>query len=117
VFGQLALLVTAALLGPALAGGRRQLLPVLVGELVAGALIGRTGFRLLDPTVQPLPAFYAIGFAMLMLSVGTFVDLSSSELRQSAWRGGLALIVSLITGLLIGHVISSALGIGHAEFL
>src|ERR1700730_11082775 len=106
MFGQLAMLVVAALLGPAFAAGRRPLLPVLVGELAAGALIGRTGFRILDPAAAPLPAFYAIGFAMLMLSVGTHVDLSSAQLRHSLSRGGL--------GLLVGQGISLTLGIDHA---
>ena len=114
MFGQLAILVTAALLGPALAAGRRPLLPVLVGELAAGALIGRTGFRILDPAAAPLPAFYAIGFAMLMLSVGTHVDLSSAQLRHSLSRGGLALLVALGAGLLVGQGISLTLGIDHA---
>jgi Kef-type K+ transport system membrane component KefB len=117
MFGQLALLVTAALLGPLLAAGRRPLVPVLVGELAAGALLGRTGFRLLDPAVQPLPAFYAIGFAMLMLSVGTHVDLSSTQLRESLSRAGLAVLISLTAGLLLGQVISVALGIDHALLL
>jgi Kef-type K+ transport system membrane component KefB len=117
MFGQLALLVTAALLGPLLAAGRRPLVPVLVGELAAGALLGRTGFRLLDPAVQPLPAFYAIGFAMLMLSVGTHVDLSSKQLQESLSRAGLAVLISLTAGLLLGQVISVALGIDHALLL
>jgi Kef-type K+ transport system membrane component KefB len=117
MFGQLALLVTAALLGPLLAAGRRPLVPVLVGELAAGALLGRTGFRLLDPAVQPLPAFYAIGFAMLMLSVGIHVDLSSAQLRESLSRAGLAVLISLMAGLLLGQVISVALGIDHALLL
>jgi Kef-type K+ transport system membrane component KefB len=114
VFGQLAMVVIAALLGPALAAGRRPLLPVLVGELAAGALIGRTGFRILDPAAAPMPALYAIGFAMLMLSVGTQVDLSSAQLRQSLSRGGLALLVSLAASLLLGQAISLTLGIDHA---
>jgi Kef-type K+ transport system membrane component KefB len=114
MFGQLAILVVAALLGPALAAGRRPLLPVLVGELAAGALIGRTGFRILDPGAAPMPALYAIGFAMLMLSVGTQVDLSSAQLRQSLSRGGLALLVSLAASLLVGQAISLTLGINHA---
>jgi Kef-type K+ transport system membrane component KefB len=114
MFGQLALLVIAALLGPVLAMGKRPLVPVLVGELAAGALLGRTGFRLLDPAAQPLPAFYAIGFAMLMLSVGTRVDLSSGHLRQNLARAGLALTVAVPAGLLVGQAISRTLGIDHA---
>src|ERR1700730_5449665 len=103
MFGQLAMLVIAALLGPALAAGRRPLLPVLVGELAAGALIGPTGFRIVDPGAAPLPALYAIGYAMLMLRVGPPAHLSSAQLRQSLSRGGLALLVSLVASLLVGQ--------------
>src|SRR3984893_14774445 len=117
MFGQLAILVTAALLGPALAAGRRPLVPVLVGELAAGAIIGRTGFRIPGPAAAPLPAFYAIGFAMLMLTVGTHVDLSSAQLRHSLSRGGLALSVALGAGLLIGQAFSLTLRIDNDSLL
>jgi hypothetical protein len=53
-------------------------------------LLGRTGFRALDPAAQPLPALYAIAFAMLMLSVETHVDLSSAQLQEDLAHGGLA---------------------------
>src|SRR5437867_1227931 len=56
MFGQLALLVAAGLLGPLLAAGRRPLAPVLVGELIAGILLGKTGLDVLDPATAPLPA-------------------------------------------------------------
>src|SRR5215831_12537836 len=68
MFEQLALVVAAGLLGPVLAAGRRPLVPVLVGELIAGAILGRTGLGIVDPGAQPFPAFYALGFAMLMLA-------------------------------------------------
>jgi hypothetical protein len=44
----------------------------------------------LDPAAQPLPALYAIAFAMLMLSVETHVDLSSAQLQEDLAHGGLA---------------------------
>jgi Kef-type K+ transport system membrane component KefB len=39
-FGVLALIVLAGLAGPLLASGRRALVPVVVGELLAGVIIG-----------------------------------------------------------------------------
>ena len=48
-FGVLALVVAAGLAGPLLAVGRRGAVPVVVGELVAGVAIGRTGTHWLDP--------------------------------------------------------------------
>ena len=49
-FGILALIVCAGLGGPLLSGARPQLLPVVVGEIVAGIVIGRTGFGWLNTT-------------------------------------------------------------------
>jgi len=115
MFAQLALLVAAGLLGPVLAAGRRPLAPVLVGELVAGAILGRTGFGIIDPAAQPFPAFYALGFAMLMLAAGTEVDLRSPSLRRGIARGGVALAVAMLASVPIGLLIAGSLRLGHVE--
>lgn len=112
MFTSLALLVAAGLLGPLLAAGRRLRVPVLVGELVAGILLGRTALHLIDPASQPFPVFASLGFAMLMLESGTEIDLGSKLLRDSAVRAGLAFLVTLVAavpaGLLIGAWVGSA---------
>ena len=41
--GHLALIVAAGLAGPLLAAGRRAFVPVVVGEIVAGVILGRSG--------------------------------------------------------------------------
>ena len=115
MFGQLALVVAAGLLGPLLAAGRRPLVPVLVGELLAGAIIGRTGFGIIDPATQPLPAFSIIGFAMLMLGAGTEVDLGSPRLRQGIARGGVALVVALAASVPAALLLVNVLHLGHVE--
>lgn len=115
MFASLALVVLAGLAGPLLAAGRRQLAPVLVGELVAGAVIGRTGLHWIDPAAQPFPAFSALGFAMLMLGAGTEVDVGSPELRRGAVRGGLALLVALAVSVPVGLGLAALLGLGHPE--
>src|SRR5262249_31021613 len=113
--GQLAIVVSAGLLGPLLAAGRRPLVPVLVGELLAGAIIGRTGFGIIDPATQPLPAFSIIGFAMLMLGAGTEVDLGSPRLRQGIARGGIALVVALAASVPAALLLVNVLHLGHVE--
>lgn len=115
MFTSLALLVLAGLLGPLLAAGRRPMAPVLVGELVAGALLGRTGLDWIAPGTQPFPAFSSLGFAMLMLSAGTEVDIGSPELRQGALRGALALAVALAASIPIGVAIGALLHLGHPQ--
>ena len=45
-FGVLAVIVCAGLGGPLLSLGRGGLVPVVVGELAAGVLVGKTGFSL-----------------------------------------------------------------------
>src|SRR5215467_926933 len=117
MFTSVLLLVLAGMLGPLLAAGRRPLVPVLVGELIAGAILGRTGLNWIEPTAQPYPIFSALGFAMLMLSAGTEVDIRSPELRRAAARGGLALIVALVASVPVGLAVAAALHVGHPELL
>ena len=50
----LALVVALGLAGPLLSWSDRLRIPVLVGELAAGVVMGRTGLRVLDPAE---PAF------------------------------------------------------------
>jgi Kef-type K+ transport system membrane component KefB len=117
MFRQLTLLVAAGLLGPLLASGRRSLIPVVIGELAAGALIGKTGFQLIDPHASVFPVFYSLGFAMLMMTAGTHVDLRSPEIKSGARKGALAIMVVLIAAVPLGFGIGTALGVGHPLLL
>jgi Kef-type K+ transport system membrane component KefB len=117
MFTAVAVLVAAGLLGPLLAAGKRPIVPVLVGELVAGAVLGRTGLHVIDPTAEPYPIFSALGFAMLMLGAGTEVDVRSPDLRRGVVRGGAAFLVTLIASIPVGLAISALLHLGHPELL
>lgn len=110
MFTSLALLVLAGLLGPLLSAGARPRVPVLVGELIAGVILGRTGFHLLDPSTQPFVAFSLIGFAMLMLVAGTEVDLGSALMRKGVRRGILAFAIALIAGAAAAFGIATVTG-------
>ena len=58
-FGILTLIVACGLIGPLLASATRLAVPVVVGEIAAGVLLGRTGLREIhpdDPTLAFLSA-------------------------------------------------------------
>ncbi|MBV9525223.1 MAG: cation:proton antiporter [Candidatus Dormibacteraeota bacterium] len=113
----LTVLVLAGLAGPLLSFGARGLVPAVIGELIAGFVLGRTGFGVIDPSLQPLPAFSALGFAMLMLSAGTHVDIGSPAIRQGLIRGLLAFVIVALCAVPLGFGIDRALGINHPALL
>ena len=113
-FGILALIAIAGLAGPLLAAGRRPLVPVVVGELLAGVVIGRSGFGWLDPT-EPTVAFLAeIGFAMLMFVAGMHVPLRQPGLLSGVRRGGLAAVIAALLAPAAGVAVAQASGTHHA---
>lgn len=117
MFTSLTLLVAAGLLGPLLAAGRRPLFPVLLGELVAGAVLGRSGFGVLDPAGQPFPVFLTLGFAMLMLGAGYEVDVSSTQLRRGMSRGVVAVLLTLVAAAPVGLFVSRLFNFGRPQLL
>ena len=113
MYTSLVLVVLAGLLGPLLASGRRLRVPVLVGELIGGIILGRTGLNLIDPSAQPFPIFASLGFAMLMLEAGTEVDIASKLLREGAVRAGLAFLLTLLASIPLAFAIAGLLGSNH----
>jgi Kef-type K+ transport system membrane component KefB len=113
MFAQLTILVLAGLAGPLLAFGRRGLIPVVIGELVAGFVLGHTGFGVINSAMQPLPVLSALGFAMLMFTAGTHVDIASPAIRQGFARGLLALAIVAVVAVPIGLLLDHALAFGH----
>lgn len=108
-----ALVVLAGLLGPLLAAGRRPRIPVLVGELIGGIILGRSVLHLVDPAAQPFPAIASLGFAMLMLESGTEIDIGSRMVRDTAVRAGLGFLATLLVAVPAGLLISLTVGSAH----
>jgi len=106
MFDSLLVIIVAGLIGPLLAAGRRPLIPAVIGELIAGIALGRSGVGLVDATTPTNALLYSLGFAMLMLVAGSHVDLSAPGLRASFRAGaiaaGLVALLSLPIGLAIG---------------
>lgn len=110
-FGTVALIVAVGLLGPLLALlPMRVAPPIVIGEIAAGILVGRTGTGTIDPA-QPTVAFLAaIGFALLMFIVGTNLPVRDRRLRSAVPRGALASVLTLVFAAGIGPLIAVASG-------
>ncbi|MGD0715684.1 MAG: cation:proton antiporter [Gaiellaceae bacterium] len=113
-FGILAVIVCAGLGGPLLALGRRGLVPVVVGELAAGVVVGKTGMHWVDAG-EPTTAFLSqVGFAMLMFTAGMHVPIRQPGIARGLRRGVLAALVVGALSAPAGIGIAAALGGGHA---
>ena len=105
-FGLLALITTAGLTGPLLAALPRLGMPLVVGEIAAGVLLGRTGLGWIDAG-EPTTAFLSeVGFAMLMFVVGTRLPLRDRGLRDSVRAAALAALLTMAIAVPAGFVLA-----------
>ena len=111
--GHLALIVAAGLAGPLLAASRRAFVPVVVGEIVAGVILGRSGLDVVHADDATVSFLAEAGFAMLMLTVGMHVPLRDRRLRRALGPGALAAGVAAIAAPLGGLVVAALTGTGH----
>lgn len=113
-FDTLALVAVIGLTGPALAAVPRLRVPVVIGELIAGIVIGRTGFGLVDHTDPTFTLLANIGFALVMFVVGTHVPVRDTTLRSAIPRALLRAVFVGAVAAVLGVVIARAFGTGHA---
>jgi Kef-type K+ transport system membrane component KefB len=112
-FGTLALIGICGLAGPLLSAAGQGLVPAVVGEIVAGVIVGRTGLQLLDTANTTLSFLSDGGFAMLMFSVGMNVPLREKGVLASLDRGALAAGVGGLLAVGAGVLVSWIGGAGH----
>jgi Kef-type K+ transport system membrane component KefB len=111
--GTLALIGLCGLFGPLFSAVGGGVVPAVVGELIAGILVGRTGFAILSTGSPTLSLLSDVGFAMLMFSVGMNVPVHEPGIRASL-RGGAARAL-LVGALAVGAavLIAQIHGVGH----
>jgi Kef-type K+ transport system membrane component KefB len=96
-FGLLSLISAAALAGPLLAVSHRWRVPVVVGELVAGILLGPMVLGRLNATESSFSFLANVGFALVMFVAGSHVPIRDRQLRQ-------ALPIGLLRAAVVGAV-------------
>lgn len=109
-FTTLTIITAAALVGPLLAAPRRTAVPMVIGELAAGVLLGNTGLRTLHPH-DPTFAFLAdIGFGLIMFVAGSHVPIRNPRVRSCVRTGGLRALS--VAGIAIGLAVAIAHAFG-----
>lgn len=113
-FLSLALIAVVALAGPLLALPQKWRLPVVLGELLAGIVIGRSGFALVDSADPTFALLADIGFALIMFVVGTHVPVRDVTIRSALAKGSIRAAVAAVLAAAAGISIALLFGTGHA---
>jgi Kef-type K+ transport system membrane component KefB len=113
-FHTLALLTAIGMAGPLLASIPRFVVPVVIGELLAGLVVGRTGFGIVDPTDVTFTLLANIGFALVMFVVGTHVPIRDTTLLSAIPKALLRAVLVGVVAAGLGVALAEAFGTGHA---
>jgi Kef-type K+ transport system membrane component KefB len=113
-FVTLAIVSVAALAGPLLALKKSWHIPIVVGELFVGILLGATGFRVIDAH-DPILSFLAeLGFALVMFVAGSHVPIRDAAVRSAVGSGLIRLLVVAGISTAVGVLVATAFGNTHA---
>lgn len=113
-FGTLVVIVLAGLGGPLLGLSRRWFVPTVIGEIIAGVIVGRTGLGAVDPT-NPTTLFLGqVGFAMLMLTAGMHLPLRDHRLSTSLRSGTTLAVIVGVLAVPAGLAAAAIAGTSHA---
>ena len=74
-------LIFAGLAGPLLRAPKRLGLPVAIGELLIGGVLGNSGFHKIPAADPTLTLLATVGFALLMFTAGSHIDYRSFTRR------------------------------------
>jgi Kef-type K+ transport system membrane component KefB len=113
-FATLALISLVAIVGPLLALPRRWHLPVMLGELAAGIVLGPTGTGRLQAHNETFTFLADIGFALIMFVVGSQVPVRDGSLRTALRIGVLRAVGVGVLSVLLALVVAKIFGTGHA---
>ncbi|HWO62099.1 MAG TPA: cation:proton antiporter [Umezawaea sp.] len=109
----LAFVLAVGLAGPLLAISKRTRIPLVVGEILLGVLVGRTGTGWVDASEPVLTFLATAGFALVMLEVGSHVPLGDSSLRGALGRGCLLATFVGVLAVPAGFGVAALAGTGH----
>ncbi|MEU6642535.1 cation:proton antiporter [Saccharomonospora sp. NPDC046836] len=109
----LALVLAVGLAGPLLAAPAHARIPVVVGEVLAGVVIGRTGLGWVNPDEPVLSFLASAGFALVMLVAGSHVPLRRIAMGTGLRRGALLAAAAGLLAVPVGLGVAALVGSGH----
>ena len=113
-FLDLAIVCAVALAGPLLATPRGWHLPVVLGELLAGVVLGVSGFGVLDASDPTFTFLGNAGFVLVMFVAGTHVPVRDPRLRTALGTGLVRVAVIGVAACVLGYAAAQLIGIPHA---
>jgi Kef-type K+ transport system membrane component KefB len=113
-FATLALVSLVALIGPVLAMPSRLHLPAVLGEMLVGVILGRTGTATLHPGDATFSFFASIGFALVMFVAGSHVPIRNPVLLRNIVPGIGRVLAIAALAIGIAVVLSAAFHTKHA---
>jgi len=109
----LAVIVLAGLLGPLLALPRRWHVPVVVGELAVGVLLGPTLAGYLKPADPTFTFLADIGFALVMFVAGSHVPIRDPRLLTGLRTGAVRAVAVGAAAVVPAFALSRLFHTGH----
>jgi Kef-type K+ transport system membrane component KefB len=120
-FAVLAAISLVAVVGPLLALPARLHVPVMLGELVAGIVLGPTGLDWLHASDRTFTFLADVGFALVMFVAGSHVPVRDPRVRAALVSGAVRAsgvgILSVLLGLAVAHVVGTSHGLLYAVLL
>jgi Kef-type K+ transport system membrane component KefB len=113
-FWTLAVIGLAGCIGPLLAMPARWHLPVVLGELLAGLLLGPTLAGALHSSDPTFTFLADLGFALIMFVAGSHVPVRDARLRSALRDGVLRAVAVGVVAVFLGIAVSSIFDTGHA---
>ena len=113
-FETLLVVVLAGLGGPLLGISGRWFVPVMIGEILAGILVGPEVLGAVNPANGTISFLGDIGFAMLMLTVGMHLPLRDRRLAGALREGGILAGIVCLLAVPGGLLAATIAGTGHA---
>ena len=107
------MIALVAVLGPLLALPRRTHLPVIVGELLAGIVLGPTLLGYLDSTDPTFTFLADIGFALIMFVAGSHVPMRDPAVRSSLGPGALRAGLVAVLAAAVAFGLAALFGTGN----
>ncbi|MFC6155340.1 cation:proton antiporter [Kribbella jiaozuonensis] len=112
-FTMLAVVVAVGLIGPLLALPRGWHIPVVLGELLAGVVLGKTGFGYFVASDDKFTFLADIGFGLVMFVAGTHVPVRDESLRKAIRPGLLRAVVTGIVATGLAYALNAVFDTGH----
>ncbi|GAA1586997.1 cation:proton antiporter [Kribbella karoonensis] len=112
-FTMLAVVVAVGLAGPLLALRRGWHIPVVLGELIAGVILGKTGIGYLTASDPKFTFLADIGFGLVMFVAGTHVPVRDESLRRAIRPGLLRAVGAGIVATALAFALNAIFHTGH----